>query len=86
MNKVLKASMAIAATGLVGFGLAMSNVSADSYKSELKHKGELTVGLEGTYAPFSYKDKHGKLVGYDVEVAKAVAKKLDLKPVLFKQV
>lgn len=81
MNKVLKASMAIAATGLVGFGLATYNVSADSYKSELKHKGELTVGLEGTYAPFSYKDKHGKLVGYDVEVAKAVAKKLDLKPV-----
>ena len=36
----------------------------------------LTVATEGTYRPFSYHDESGKLVGYDVEVAEAVAEKL----------
>lgn len=36
----------------------------------------LTVATEGTYRPFSYHDESGELVGYDVEVAKAVAEKL----------
>ncbi|QBO36161.1 transporter substrate-binding domain-containing protein [Periweissella cryptocerci] len=42
--------------------------------------GKLTIGLEGTYAPYSYR-QNGKLTGFDVEVATNVAKKLDLKPV-----
>lgn len=36
----------------------------------------LTVATEGTYRPFSYHDESGELVGYDVEVARAVAEKL----------
>jgi cystine transport system substrate-binding protein len=36
----------------------------------------LTVATEGTYRPFSYHDESDKLVGYDVEVAEAVAEKL----------
>ncbi|WP_419154757.1 transporter substrate-binding domain-containing protein [Weissella minor] len=47
----------------------------------LTHQGELTIGLEGTYAPFSYKNKVGDLVGYDVDTAKAVAEKMGLKAV-----
>ncbi|AZS43147.1 transporter substrate-binding domain-containing protein [Microbacterium oleivorans] len=41
--------------------------------------GTLTVATEGTYRPFTYHDESGKLVGYDVEIIEAVAKKLDLK-------
>ncbi|MDR1833606.1 MAG: transporter substrate-binding domain-containing protein [Propionibacteriaceae bacterium] len=40
--------------------------------------GKITFGTEGTYAPFSYHDDSGKLVGYDIEVAEAVAAKLGL--------
>ena len=40
--------------------------------------GTLTVATEGTYKPFSYHDESGELVGYDVEVARAVAEKLGL--------
>ncbi|MBS9783653.1 MAG: amino acid ABC transporter substrate-binding protein [Pasteurella sp.] len=42
----------------------------------IQEKGTITIGTEGTYAPFSYHDESGKLTGYDVEVARAVAKKL----------
>ena len=41
--------------------------------------GTLTVATEGTYRPFSYHDDgSGDLVGYDVEVAEAVAENLGL--------
>ena len=33
----------------------------------------LRVGMECTYAPFNFKDSDGKLMGYDVDVAKGVA-------------
>ena len=34
----------------------------------------LRVGMECTYAPFNYKTTTGELAGYDVDVAKGVAK------------
>lgn len=53
----------------------------DSDLARVKDAGVLKVGTEGTYSPFSFHDpKQGnKLVGYDVEVAAAVAKKLGVK-------
>ncbi len=44
----------------------------------LVQDGVLTVATEGTYRPFTFHDASGELVGYDVEVAEAVAEKLDL--------
>ncbi len=49
---------------------------AGSLIERLNNKGVITVGTEGTYAPFSYHDESGKLTGYDVEVTRAVAAKL----------
>lgn len=43
-------------------------------------KGTLKIGMEGTYPPFTYKDAAGNLTGFDVDIAKAVAAKLGLKP------
>lgn len=36
--------------------------------------GKMRIGTEGTYAPFTYHDADGKLTGFDVEIAKEVAK------------
>ena len=44
----------------------------------LVESGTLTVATEGTYRPFSYHDESGDLVGFDVEIAEAVADKLGL--------
>src|SRR5690606_24703526 len=40
--------------------------------------GTLTVATEGTYRPFTFHDETGELVGFDVEIAEAVAEKLRL--------
>ena len=46
---------------------------------KIQEKGVITIGTEGTYRPFSYRDEKEELRGYDIEVAKAVADKLGLK-------
>lgn len=43
---------------------------------QIQKEGVIQIGTEGAYAPYSYHDETGKLVGYDVEVAEAVAEKL----------
>lgn len=46
----------------------------------LKSAGVLRVGTEGVYSPFSYHDTAtGQLVGYDVDVARAVGDKLGVR-------
>lgn len=42
-------------------------------------KGTITVAMEGNWAPWTYEDESGKLVGFEVEVASAVADKLGVK-------
>jgi len=47
--------------------------------SKTLHEGTLKVATEGTFSPFSYYNDKNELVGYDVDVARAVAEKLGLK-------
>ena len=44
--------------------------------AKVKDEGKLIIGTEGTYAPFTFHDESGKLTGFDVEIAKEVAKRL----------
>ncbi len=60
-------------------GTATSAAADPSAAYTLVKPGTLTVATEGTYKPFSYhEDGSGTLVGYDVEIAQAVGKKLNL--------
>ncbi|WP_173915220.1 amino acid ABC transporter substrate-binding protein [Halobacillus sp. Marseille-Q1614] len=52
--------------------------SGENLYEQIKDKGVLTVGTEGTYPPYTFHDEQGKLTGYDVEVAREVANRLDL--------
>jgi cystine transport system substrate-binding protein len=45
----------------------------------IQSAGALKIGTEGTYAPFTFHDASGKLVGFDVEIGEAIAKKLGVK-------
>lgn len=61
--------------------MAMASVThaADDLAS-IKQTGVFKIGTEGTYAPFTYHDKDGKLTGFDVEIGEAIAKRLGVKP------
>lgn len=71
----------VLAVGLAACGQKTSKPDSSSgVSSELVTKGTLTIGLEGTYQPYSY-HKDGKLTGFEVELGKQVAKQMGLKPV-----
>ncbi|MCC3355915.1 amino acid ABC transporter substrate-binding protein [Bacillus sp. REN16] len=46
--------------------------------NEIKKNGVIKVGTEGTYAPYTFHNEKDQLTGYDVEVIKEVAKRMDL--------
>jgi L-cystine transport system substrate-binding protein len=52
---------------------------AQSSLETIKSAGVIKIGTEGTYAPFSFHDTSGKLVGFDVEIGEAIASKLGVK-------
>jgi cystine transport system substrate-binding protein len=47
---------------------------------QIKDKGEITIGTEGTYSPFTFHDASGNLTGFDIEVAQEVFKRLNITP------
>ncbi|KQO83200.1 hypothetical protein ASF17_07330 [Frigoribacterium sp. Leaf263] len=62
-------------------GDSTADTSAAKSLSDIRDSGELVIGTEGTYQPFTYHEGgSGALTGYDVDVATAVAEKLDLTP------
>ncbi|NBD25276.1 amino acid ABC transporter substrate-binding protein [Paenibacillus glycinis] len=70
-------------TGNAGAGTGNTegggNAAAGNSLAAIKSAGEITVGTEGTYAPFTFHDKSGKLTGFDVDVAEEVAKRIGVK-------
>ncbi|GGL49157.1 transporter substrate-binding domain-containing protein [Sporolactobacillus putidus] len=75
-------ALSLAACGSQSSG---SSKSGSSALDQIKKKGVLTVGTEGTYAPYTYHDnKTNDLVGFDVDVIRAVGQRLGVK-VQFKE-
>lgn len=60
-------------------GCAKPQVEEKTFLETIKENGVLKIGTEGTYAPFSFHDDANNLVGYDVEIAKALADALGVK-------
>lgn len=65
-------------------GVSVKTFAAENLLNQVKERGTLRVGLEGTYPPFSYQGDDGKLTGFEVDFANELAKhlgvKADLKP------
>jgi len=72
--------VAVALTSSLAMGMAQADQLAD-----IKKKGQIVFGVLGTDEPNSFIDpKSRQLVGYEIDIATAVAKKIGVKPV-FKQ-
>ncbi|MDH6133007.1 polar amino acid transport system substrate-binding protein [Kitasatospora sp. MAA4] len=51
---------------------------ADQVPAAIKSSGKLVMGTDASYAPNEFKDANGNIVGMDVDLAGAIAKKLGL--------
>jgi cystine transport system substrate-binding protein len=70
---------AVAAAALLQAAFALPAAAGENL-DKIKSAGVIRIGTEGTYAPFTFHDAAGKLVGFDVEIGEAVAAKLGVKP------
>ncbi|ARU92951.1 amino acid ABC transporter substrate-binding protein [Tatumella citrea] len=57
----------------------ISNGYAQDDLTKIKSDGVFKVGTEGTFPPFTYHDASGKLVGFDVDIAREIAKRIGVK-------
>ncbi len=57
----------------------MSNAYAQDDLAKIKSAGVFKVGTEGTFPPFTYHNSSGKLVGFDVDIAREIAKRIGVK-------
>ncbi|MGF6642214.1 cystine transport system substrate-binding protein [Paraburkholderia sp. GAS33] len=60
--------------------VSVTSAFAADELAQIKSAGVFKVGTEGTYAPFTYHDESGKLTGFDVDIATAIAQRLGVKP------
>uniref|UniRef100_UPI004025C7A9 transporter substrate-binding domain-containing protein n=1 Tax=Faecalibacterium prausnitzii TaxID=853 RepID=UPI004025C7A9 len=82
---VMAAAGVLSLTGCSSKDTAASTASTASSAplnklDSIQKSGKLVVALEGAWQPWSYHDASDTLVGYDVEVSRAIAEKLGVEP------
>jgi polar amino acid transport system substrate-binding protein len=69
----------LAVSGLIAMALGASAAHADQLQ-DIKSRGKLVCGTLGTSEPFSFQDPNTReIIGYDVDMCKAIAKDLGVK-------
>ena len=63
-----------------GAASSAASTGAADQLAAIQANGKLVVALEGAWQPWSYHDSSDTLVGYDVEVSRAIAEKLGVEP------
>ena len=63
-----------------GAASSAASTGAADQLAAIQATGKLVVALEGAWQPWSYHDESDTLVGYDVEVSRAIAEKLGVEP------
>ena len=72
-------SSASSAAASTDTAASTAETSGENELEKVKAAGQLVIGVEGTYPPFTYHDDNGELTGLDVELGKALAEKLGLR-------
>lgn len=65
---------------VVVFALLTGNAATkkDTSWEEIQKKGEFVLGLDDSFPPMGFRDEKGQIVGFDIDVAKAVCQRLQV--------
>ena len=70
--------MLLALCTALSLAVSVIPAAADAL-DDVKKRGHFVFGLEVGYKPFEYRDDNNKIVGYDIDVANEIAKRLGVK-------
>ena len=73
----LTAAIALIAAMVLCTGCAKNDGLSDW--EYIQDKGTLVVGLDDTFAPMGFRDEQDNIVGFDIDLATAVAEELGIK-------
>ena len=76
MKKIFQLFLVLILSALV-LSSCSNNTNSDSWE-ELNERGYFILGLDDTFAPMGFKDSNGEFVGFDVELAEEVGKRIGL--------
>lgn len=76
IRSIWKAAMGLAVAGLAFTGLSGGADAQGSRLDEIVKRDKLLVATFGTAPPFCFADEKGQLVGFDIDIAKLIAKYL----------
>jgi polar amino acid transport system substrate-binding protein len=71
-----KAVCALAVMGMISAGVSSPAAAQGSRLDEIVKRDKLLVATFGTAPPFCFADEKGQLVGFDIDIAKLIAKYL----------
>lgn len=80
-----KSLMGMIIAGMVLVGLTGCGTKKEDAKEKvtdwekIEKKGEIVVGVDDTFVPMGFRDENDELVGFDIDLAKAVAEELGVK-------
>lgn len=76
MKKILGIGLLIACLVSVSGCKKNKNVESKNAVETLKERGTFVLGLDDSFPPLGYRDNNNEIVGYDIDLAKEVAKRL----------
>lgn len=73
---LMLAAVILAAVALTG---CTSSVGGDQSWNKVKDKGEFVMGLDDSFPPMGFRDENNEIAGFDVDLAKEVCARLNIK-------
>lgn len=74
----MKKLMSILFVGLISVLLLGCQNDVVNTWDEIEERGYFVVGLDDTFAPMGFRDSDGELIGFDVDLAREVGRRLDI--------
>ena len=78
MKKTVLVLMLVLCAAVV-FASGAKESGVDNSLEYIKGKGNLVLGLDDSFPPMGYRDENNEIVGFDIDVAKEVCKRMGIK-------
>jgi len=79
MKKIAMLLLTVVFAAAMFAGCAKTTTTKDTSLDDIKKAGVMKVGLSDDFPPFEYRDSSNNLIGFDIDMANAIAGKLGVK-------